>query len=105
MGYFNGYSNWKEYAEAEGITRRCECCNKEFTPRSPNQKRHSYTDWVEDSELCWLDDEINRMSATKYLQHVGETKQSYIGKFGIDQYKRVVLQTTLKRSRDKNKRV
>lgn len=92
MGYFNGHSNWKEYAEWAGITRKCESCGKEFTPRSPNQRRHSYTDWVEDSEDCWLSDELDRMPPRKYLQHMGETKKSYIEKYGIEQYNEIVLQ-------------
>lgn len=95
MGYFNSYSNWYEYAQCAGITRKCECCGIEFTPRSPNQRRHSYADWAEDMEACWLDDEINRLSPRQYLAHVGETKTSYIEKFGLEQYQRVVLQQSL----------
>lgn len=92
MGYFNGHSNWFEYAQYSGLTRKCECCGIEFIPRSPNQKRHSYADWSEDGDDCWLQNEINRLSPRQYLAHVGETKTSYIERYGIDQYNRVVLQ-------------
>jgi hypothetical protein len=94
MGYFAGHKNWEEFAEWHGITRRCEYCGQEFTPRSPNQRKHSWVDYQEYNIDCVLQRELDEMSPSTYLRHVGMTKKKYIKEYGIEQYNLVVLQKT-----------
>lgn len=92
MGGFAGHSNWYEYAQWAGVERKCEHCGEMFTPRSPNQRKHSRLDWEEDCVECALDRQLIEMSPKEYLQHVGMTKKEYIEEHGIEQYNSVVLQ-------------
>jgi len=60
MGYWNGYTNFAEWAEAVGHTIICQYCGREFYPVSGNQK---YCHYDPDADDNWC---IN----DRYLQKI-----------------------------------
>ena len=38
MGYWNGWSNFKEWVENNEYIKKCKHCDNDFMPNSPNQK-------------------------------------------------------------------
>lgn len=93
MGYFqNTHANWQDYVSYADIERTCEWCGKQFIPRSPNQKRHSYDSDDIDSIACVWEYELEHMGPRQYLNYVGMTKKEYIKEYGIEQYELIVLQ-------------
>jgi len=71
MGYWNGWSNFAEWALVNEYTKQCKCCNEKFYPKSPNQKYCSR----EDSPEC--DDNRHYQALwdkNKHPLQKGETK-------------------------------
>lgn len=90
------FESYLAFAEFHGIERKCLYCGEAFTPRSPNQKMHS---WVDASEagvgdvarICRLERELEEMSPTQYLVHIGLTRNEYIEKYGLEEFNSCVI--------------
>lgn len=95
MGYFqNTHANWLDYAERAGIKRTCGHCGGEFTPSSPNQKRHrrNFESQGESEYLtaaaCEDDHWKASLSRNAWIRKVtGYTVQEFIEIYGMETYR------------------
>jgi hypothetical protein len=94
LGYYqNRYANWFDYAESEGVRRTCDFCGGEFTPASPNQKRHRRNpethNMAEDLTAAACEDERWKASLSRdaWIRRIlGYSPEEFIELHGMKDY-------------------
>lgn len=68
-----------------GHLKTCYFCGDAIEKKG-NKKYCSY----QENPACWESRRLESLSAKAYLEHVGETKQSFIDKYGLELYGLIV---------------